>query len=1141
MPGRTKPTARSENVPSKNPVVVMKDSTPKQDETIPGRSCKTCGGADTDMVQCDQCNKWHHFACVDVTADIEHQSWVCPNCVATKGLQQQSSNPAKNSTLAKSEAGCSKQKPAITPNQLFTAVPSLKQTDEILPFKTMSLKEAKASKQYSRKAVSEQPRRVSPAAAHASTNNDLVKLELLKLEEERALDQMETSKRRSYVDKKYNLLRQMTQPFEGSHHGGMSCVGSWVCDVNRVQQEGAMSNVFNPQQHSTCNQSQVVNENNENRSIRLTRETLRSRECLSQNEERIDSRPMDQYRRSSVIQTDHPSHLDPIADIPPHHSHVINPSEDRHAPVNFDSMPSHPTVVNHLEGRRVPVNLGPSASLTPIVQTREVLSKEHLAARQAIPRDLPLFSGCPDDWPIFLSTFNSTTEMYGFTHAENVFRLQKCLKGRAYEAVKSRLMHPSNVPGIIATLKMLFGQPEAIIHSLMAKINALPSLREDKLETIVDFAVSVQNFCATVDACGLEDHLYNVALLQQLVGKLPPSIKLDWAYYRQSISRVNLATFGNWLYSLAEAASTVTTPISFEPNKIRKESHGFRKGNVFLNAHTESPDGPSTAISSYHSSVKMPYVPINECPVCKGGCKTADRCKRFQELSRDARWAAVREFHLCRKCLRQHNGKCKSKPCGRNGCTLLHHEMQVQQATPSQSATAIQQPGTSQSYGCNTHRSMPGDALFRYIPVILRGPSRTLKTFAFFDDGPELTLLDQELADALQLGGEVSPLSLRWTGGNERFEGTSQIVSLGITGIQKGNEEFRLHKVRTVKELLLPCQSLKMNELADLYPHLRRLPVDSYQNAQPRLLIGVKHAHLGLILKYKEGLMNEPVAAKTRLGWTVFGGSSNESQNVVQCAFHSPGSDEDLHVAMKNFFALEGLGIVKPDNIPLSSEERRTQTLLKTLIKLKNGRYESGLLWRYDDIRLPDSREMALRRFYSMEKRMQKDSVLAETLNCKINEYLQKGYIRKILPQELSRTFSRVWYLPFFPVTNPNKPEKIRIVWDAAASAYGKSLNSALLKGPDQLCSLYSILLQFRENRIGLTGDIREISTKWKLWKPTSNASDFLAQSRRRYRDVRNEGYDLRSMLFTELCAVRLKRQCRTICQAVSSRCGRNH
>lgn len=126
-------------------------------------------------------------------------------------------------------------------------------------------------------------------------------------------------------------------------------------------------------------------------------------------------------------------------------------------------------------------------------------------------------------------------------------------------------------------------------------------------------------------------------------------------------------------------------------------------------------------------------------------------------------------------------------------------------------------------------------------------------------------------------------------------------------------------------------------------------------------------------------------------------------------------------------------------------------------------------------MRLPDNQMMAQRRFQNLEKRMQKDERLAETINKMMADYLSKGYIRKLSDEELYQAFQRVWYLPVFPVYNPNKPRKVRMVWDAAAKIFGVSLNSTLLKGPDMLSSLFSELIRFRERSVALTGDIREM------------------------------------------------------------------
>lgn len=89
---------------------------------------------------------------------------------------------------------------------------------------------------------------------------------------------------------------------------------------------------------------------------------------------------------------------------------------------------------------------------------------------------------------------------------------------------------------------------------------------------------------------------------------------------------------------------------------------------------------------------------------------------------------------------------------------------------------------------------------------------------------------------------------------------------------------------------------------------------------------------------------------------------------------------------------------------------------------------------------------------------MTKDPELLRVMDGKNTEYLEKGYIRKLPSEELRVNHNRVWYLPVFPVTNPNKPGKVRIVWDAAASAHGVSLNSTFLTGPDQLTSLPAVI-----------------------------------------------------------------------------------
>ncbi|XP_049542604.1 uncharacterized protein LOC125955513 [Anopheles darlingi] len=158
-----------------------------------------------------------------------------------------------------------------------------------------------------------------------------------------------------------------------------------------------------------------------------------------------------------------------------------------------------------------------------------------------------------------------------------------------------------------------------------------------------------------------------------------------------------------------------------------------------------------------------------------------------------------------------------------------------------------------------------------------------------------------------------------------------------------------------------------------------------------------------------------------------------------------------------------------------SKEEERSLQLLHAQTRLLVNRYETGLIWRYDNIRLPPSRDMALHRHECLIRKLKRNPELARSMIEKMKEYEAKGYVRRLTEVETQRRGPRDWYLPIFPVTNPNKPGKVRVVFDAAAKSKGVSLNDFLLPGPDQLSSLVAVLHKFREGKTALVGDIREM------------------------------------------------------------------
>ena len=105
-------------------------------------------------------------------------------------------------------------------------------------------------------------------------------------------------------------------------------------------------------------------------------------------------------------------------------------------------------------------------------------------------------------------------------------------------------------------------------------------------------------------------------------------------------------------------------------------------------------------------------------------------------------------------------------------------------------------------------------------------------------------------------------------------------------------------------------------------------------------------------------------------------------------------------------------------------------------LAFEDGHYSVGLPWKTKDHDLPDNFTMAMHRLQNTEKRLQKSPELAKAYSDVLESYQDKGYIRKVLPEE--EKLDQVRYLPHFPILRPDKSTtKVRVVFDASAKCEG--------------------------------------------------------------------------------------------------------
>ncbi|CAG7832144.1 unnamed protein product [Allacma fusca] len=302
-------------------------------------------------------------------------------------------------------------------------------------------------------------------------------------------------------------------------------------------------------------------------------------------------------------------------------------------------------------------------------------------------------------------------------------------------------------------------------------------------------------------------------------------------------------------------------------------------------------------------------------------------------------------------------------------------------------------------------------------PVTLMGPKGSVDTYALFDEASTETLIDGSLVRKLGLKGQHAPLNIQWINSQTSWMKESMNVSVDIV-----------------------------------------VDVESLIGAQPQILLGKDNYHLIVPRELIEGPPNAPVTTNTKLGWLIHGVNYHRHKIDYTCSVFRANKENDdlLHQLVKEHFKLESLGVSANAKPMRSKEEQRAEMILEKTTRRVGERWETGLLWKCDEVKLPES------------------------------------FVRKLFPDGIACDSPRLWYLPHFAHFNPNKPDKLRLISDTASKSNGTSLNDNLLTGPDFYAPLTSVLFRFRQRRIGFGGDIQEMFPQTKIIEEDLPAQRFL-------------------------------------------------
>ncbi|XP_073960549.1 uncharacterized protein [Choristoneura fumiferana] len=469
---------------------------------------------------------------------------------------------------------------------------------------------------------------------------------------------------------------------------------------------------------------------------------------------------------------------------------------------------------------------------------------------------------------------------------------------------------------------------------------------------------------------------------------------------------------------------------------------------------------------------------------------------------------------------------CPAAACDAEGCGQPHHRLlhyvpsqnSRQEDSGSGTEQVLEQDNQTETV---THININKcQVLLKVVPINIYGPNGIIRTTALLDDGSSVSLISTALAAQVGVRGRRECLRVRGAWDSNELVCDTQLIDLSISN--NAGTMFTI-SARSVNNLNLPKQNLSLVN-CDTYPHLQKIKSDlNNRLLKPEILIGQDNYHLIVPLEIMMGSPREPCATRTPLGWCVHGmvpaqasssrGAHHSTMFITNSTENASQNNQilhEIHDDLRRFFSIDSMGVAA--KIRQNSEDVRAQEHLEQTSELIDGQWYVGLPWKDEQFVTVNSYPTALTRLKGVEQKMKKDDKYAQRYIERIQHLFDNDYAKPL--EDLSIT-PKTWYLPHFGVDNPNK-KKLRLVYDAAAKTEGLSLNDYLLRGPDLLMSLMGIMLRFRENKIAITGDIRDMYLRVKIKCEDQHAFRFL------YRSEPNEPvhtYIMTSLIFGANCS----------------------
>ena len=735
---------------------------------------------------------------------------------------------------------------------------------------------------------------------------------------------------------------------------------------------------------------------------------------------------------------------------------------------------------------------------------------------------IPVFSGDKRTYENWKAAFMACIDKSPATPEFKLLQLRQYLSGEALKAIETLGHSASAYQAAKERLERKYGGKRRQIAIYMEDVDNFRPIRPGNHKDIENFADLLDIVVVNLKDAGRLEELGDGSLYIKLQKKITESMLAQyhrWLFENGKLESVE--TLRKWVMQEAEFRTVAHETVRGFSNQ--ENDVGNRKGKPLkIRSYFTTGENNQNAENRRSGYSINDIFGRRTCKIC-GSQHGVWKCESFRKMDVSKRWEMAKQQKLCYRCLgdNHHGVTCpRSRICGIKGCGDTHNRLLHQDrnepdqncidqklATTQQNARpagvdktqqrvpeAIKEPsevksGRNEFVSSGTEEEQPkkvkstfvsevsGSAKFvtpRTVPVILKNGNRKIKVNALLDDASTQTYINADIAAQLGLQGKLQQVTVNVLNGQIKTFDTMPV-------------EFELESLNGLVDMKMSAFTaarvtgnmnvVEWSDLARKWEHLRGI---EFWRVGPRpivdILIGLDHVDLHYSYRDIRGNPGEPIARLTPLGWTCISGSNGKT---LQTNFgrtyltHGQSTTDEIAPILQKFWELESSGI-SVDRAVMTLADQTALEKVRSSLRFQNHRYQVGIPWKKEPPDLPNNHEMAVKRLVSTEKHLLRKPDIAEAYSKSISQYMEKGYIRKVSPDE--KQPSRKWFLPHFAIVKPQKATtKVRIVFDGSAKCDGVSLNDAIHQGPKLQRELFDVLLRFRRSPVAIACDISEM------------------------------------------------------------------